>query len=305
MRIFFITLLQVFLFNSYAQVKKVCITIDDLPTVSYGGGNDIEWKITNGIVNTLKTYDAKAIGYVNESKLYQDGELDSSRVRMLEEWLKAGQELGNHTYRHSSYHRESYQIYTQNILRGEKIIKSLAAQYDQEINFFRHPFLHIGLDQNKADSLKTFLEKNGYTEAPVTIDNDDYLFAVAYARASRSDDSALMHRIAQDYLQYMEEKLIFFEGISVKLYDRPIGQTLLIHANLLNAHYLDELLDIYQKHDYGFVSQAEILTDKAYQQEVTFFGDYGISWIKRWALSAGKPYSIFQDDPQVPQYISN
>lgn len=236
MKRLFLFLFALTIFNTNAQQKQVSITIDDLPAVTNGiDGNQIQWEITNGIVKTLKTYNAKAIGYVNEGKLYQNGVLDATRIKMLEEWLKNGQELGNHTFRHPSYHRESYQVFTQNILRGEKIIKDLAAKYGKEIKYFRHPYLHIGLDQNKADSLRAFLDKNGYTAAPVTIDNDDYLFAAAYTRAYRKEDSGLMEQIATDYLQYMEEKLVFFENISIHLYDRPIGQTLLIHANLLNA----------------------------------------------------------------------
>ena len=290
--------------HAFSQQKKVCITIDDLPAVTNGiSGHEVWEEITSGIVSTLTAYDAHAIGYVNEGKLYREGKLDPKRVALLEKWLKNGQELGNHTYSHPSYHRVSYQDFTRNIVQGTKIIKPLAEKHNTEIKYFRHPYLHIGLDKGKADSLKTYLKQQGYIESPVTIDNDDYLFAAAYSRAYRKDDKELMEQIATDYLVYMEEKLVFFEAISVELYERAINQTLLIHANLLNAHYLDELLDIYRKHDYQFVSQEEILLDKAYDQEVNFFGNYGISWIKRWALSAGKEYSIFKNDPKVPEYI--
>jgi len=295
-----------FSFHLLAQQKKVCITIDDLPTVSYGEGHQVQWQITKGIVQTLQSYHAKAIGYVNEGKLYQDGKLDSIRILMLEEWLSAGQALGNHTYRHPSYHSESYQTYTRDILRGEKIIKPLAAKYGQEIKYFRHPFLHIGLDQDKADSLRDFLAKNRYIESPVTIDNNDYLFAAAYAKASRNGQQDEMEKVASDYLNYMEDKLNYFEELSVKFYGRPINQTLLIHANLLNSRYLDELLDIFLQHDYTFVSQTEILKDPAYEQAVTVYGEYGISWIKRWGLSTGRAVKeVLEGDPQVPDYINN
>jgi len=306
MKPFFTFIFLAFISTVFAQQKKVCITIDDLPAVTNGiEGNDIRNQITEGIVKTLKEYNARAIGYVNEGKLYQDGVLDSSRVQMLESWLKHGQELGNHSYSHFNYDNVGYKQFTQSILRGEEVCKTLAAKYDSQIKYFRHPYLRMGQTRGSADSLSRFLKDNGYIEAPVTIDNDDYLFAAAYTRAYRKDDAELVDRISKDYLDYMEKKLVFFEEKSVELYGRPIAQTLLIHANLLNAHYLDKLLDIYQKHDYGFVSQTEVLTDAAYDQQIYIFGAYGISWIKRWALSQGKTYKYFQDDPRVPDYINN
>ncbi len=287
-----------------AQQKKVCITIDDLPAITNGISEaGIRARITDGLTNTLSAYDAHAIGYVNEGKLYQDGVLDSTRIDLLAQWLQNGQELGNHTFRHPSYHRTNFNEYTQDILRGERIIKELAKANNSEIKYFRHPYLHIGLDSAKASDLKAFLQKHEYVESPVTIDTDDYLFAAAYGKAYKSNDSDLMNRIADDYLNYMEEKIIFYEQMSELLYDRVINQTLLIHANLLNSDYLDELLDIYQKHGYQFVSQTEVLEDPAYQQKVSFFGNYGISWIKRWALSDGEDYAIFKNDPEVPDYI--
>ena len=292
------------IFNTNAQQKQVCITIDDLPAVTNGiPGFEIQEEITMGIVSTLKAYNAKAIGYVNEGKLHKNGELDNRLVGLLEQWLKHEQELGNHTYSHPNYHNVSFKDFSRNIKNGERIIKPLAAKYNSEVRYFRHPYLRIGRSQSHADSLRQFLTANGYTEAPVTIDNDDYLFAAAFTKAYRADDADLMKKISKDYLAYMEEKLIFFEEISMYLYERPIAQTLLIHANLLNSRYLDELLDIYQKHGYAFVSQAEVLEDPAYKQQVTHYGEYGISWIKRWALSDGKEYSIFKDDQEAPAYI--
>ena len=299
-------LFALIIINANAQQKQVCITIDDLPAVTNGiAGFEIQEEITMGIVSTLKTYNAKAIGYVNEGKLHKNGVLDDKLAGLLEQWLSHGQELGNHTYSHPNYHNVPFKTFIRNIKNGERIIKSLAAKYNSEVKYFRHPYLRIGRSQSHADSLRQFLTANGYTEAPVTIDNDDYLFAAAYTRAYKADDSELMEKISADYLDYMERKLLYFEKISMDLYERPIAQTLLIHANLLNSKYLDELLEIYQKHGYTFVSQAEVLKDPAYKQDVTKYGEYGISWIKRWALSDGREYSIFKGDPEVPAYIGN
>ncbi len=298
-------LLTLLVLIGQAQHKKVCITVDDLPTVTYGvGGYDHRVQITSGIIEAFKAFAVPAIGYVNETKLYQKGKLDSLEVDLLEKWLSNGLELGNHTYAHLNFHEVAFEEFTSNILKGERVSKPLAEKYQLAYKYFRHPYLRIGLRQSQVDSLQSFLATNGYIESPVTIDNDDYLFAVAFARAFKRDDRELMERISKDYIDYMEEKLVYFEQQSIRLFGRPMDQTLLIHANYLNAKHLKDLLKMFQDHGYTFVSQSEVLKDETYQHPVTKHGNWGISWIDRWAISEGKRGDFFEGDPEVPGYIT-
>jgi peptidoglycan/xylan/chitin deacetylase (PgdA/CDA1 family) len=304
LKLVFRLLLIVLPISSVAQNKKVCISIDDLPTVSYGAGEyEFRLEITEKIIETFRKNDITGIGYVNEIGLYRKGKLDSSEVRLLELWLENGLELGNHTYSHLNYDVVSFEDFTKDLLKGELITKSLAKKHGTEYKYFRHPYLRSGNSKSSSDSLKSFLEEHGYTEAPVTIDNTDYLFAKAYSDAYKKDNKKLMTRIGDSYINYMEEKLVFYERQSNKLFNRNINQILLIHASLLNANYLDELVKMYQNHDYTFVSQTEALADNAYQEEVTEFGNWGISWIDRWAMSKGKKGDFFKGEPKTPEFI--
>jgi hypothetical protein len=79
----------------------------------------------------------------------------------------------------------------------------------------------------------------------------------------------------------------------------------LIHANALNAEYIDELAAMFVRNGYGFVKLEEALTDPAYQHDISAFGKWGISWIERWALSEKKDKDFFKDDPATPEYIAN
>jgi len=300
--VFIILLLNVF--NCHSQEKKMCITVDDLPVVSYGV-NDINFhqKLTKKLLNTFNKYAIPAIGYVNEGKLFVEGRLDSSRVKVLELWLKNGYELGNHTYSHLNYHNSTYDQYTKNIIKGEKVTKNLSRLYNRNVQYFRHPYLRSGLRKSHADSLNTFLLQNGYTEAPVTIDNEDYLFAKAYHNAFQQKDSSQMSMIGNSYIDYMEAKLLYFEKLSDLLFDRNISQTLLFHVSLLNSDYLDELIKMYKSHNYGFVSQTEVLKDEAYNEEITEYRNWGISWIERWAMSREISGENFKADPKTPDFI--
>jgi viroplasmin and RNaseH domain-containing protein len=161
----------------------------------------------------------------------------------------------------------------------------------------------VGNSKEKNDSLNNFLSDHGYTIAPVTIDNEDYLFALAYKRAKDNENFALMKKIGSDYIDYMEHKLKYFEKQVYLLFGREINQILLIHANLLNADYLDSLAKMFLKNNYEFVTMEEALKDNVYQTNITVYGKWGISWIDRWALSQGKKGDFFKDEPATPDYI--
>jgi peptidoglycan/xylan/chitin deacetylase (PgdA/CDA1 family) len=283
---------------------RVCFTIDDLPVVSYGISDTVyQEALTRRLILKLVTAKIPAIGFVNENKLYPDGNLSKFQRRLLTLWLDNGLELGNHSFSHWDYNRTPFGRFTADILKGEKNTKELVIEKKMTFKYFRHPFLHMGSTKAKADSLNDFLASQGYTIAPVTIDNDDYLFAAAYHRAGAKNDTALMAKIGAEYIGYMEKKLKFYERQSTALFGRNINHTLLLHANQLNADYIDSLAAMYRKNLYTFVSLSEALRDAAYQHEITRFGTWGISWIDRWAMSEGKKKDFFAGDPETPEYI--
>jgi len=112
-----------------------------------------------------------------------------------------------------------------------------------------------------------------------------------------------MKKIGADYLVYMESKLKYFEKQVYQLFGREINQILLLHASLLNADYLDSLAKMFLKNNYKFVTMGEALQDKAYETSITVYGNWGISWIDRWALSQGKKGDFFKGEPATPEYI--
>lgn len=300
---FILCALSLYIANAQPQ-RKICISIDDLPTVEYRVPEENHgWKITNGIVDACTKHKVPAIGYVNAGKLFVKDSLIEEKVAYLKKWLDAGMELGNHTYSHKNYHNVPFEEFAQDVLDGEKVVKALVESYGQAYRHFRHPYLRSGADEESTNKLKSFLKENDYQEAFVTVDDDDYLFALAYARAYRKSDQQLMNKIGNAYISYMVEKLKYFEKQSIAVFGRNINHTLLIHANLLNATYLDELLESYKSLGYQFVSQAEAIQDTAYNTPVTTYGNWGISWIDKWAMSAGKSGDFFAEDPKTPEFI--
>lgn len=291
----------------HAQDKKVCFSIDDLPVVSYGEKDaQFHLDLTDRLMAGLVAYHIPTIGFVNEGKMFdQEDELIPFQKQCLEKWLEAGMELGNHTLKHRDFNTTDFGTFAAEIIIGEQLTKKLLKQYGKEMKYFRHPFLHTGATKERSDSLEQFLISHHYITAPVTIDNDDYLFAQAYHTSKKKGDEKLAEQIGRDYVNYMEEKLVYFETQSQKLFSRDIGQVLLLHASWLNSDFVDDLAEVYKKHGYSFASLEEILKDEAYRTPITKYGTYGISWLDRWAISMGKKGDFFQGEPGTPEYIQN
>jgi peptidoglycan/xylan/chitin deacetylase (PgdA/CDA1 family) len=292
---------------SFGQRKEVCFSFDDLPVVSYGMPDTVFQKeLFDNLISGLNQNRIPAVGFVNEKKLFNsEGNLNEFQVRLLQTWSDHNLELGNHTFSHPDYNLTSFKDFTQDILKGEIITKKILFIKGKTIRYFRHPFLHLGNTKEKTDSLDNFLSDHGYTTAPVTIDNEDYLFAVAYKRAKVKNDTLLTKQIGNDYINYMWKKLKYYEMQSISLFGRDIKQILLLHASWLNSDYIDSLAVMYRKNNYEFITMDKALEDDVYNTRITAYGNWGISWIDRWALSKGKKGSFFKDEPETPDYIKD
>lgn len=268
--------------------RVVAITIDDLPVVAVSSSSD--WAgVTERLLATLQRHGVPAVGFVNERKLYVDNALDSNRVALLAAWLQAGQELGNHTFAHRSAHATPLGEYLQGITRGEKVTRVLAQRAGRPYRYFRHPQLHAGRSLEYRRGVERFLAAHGYTVAPVTVDNQEWVYARAYVVADERGDSALKGRVVTDYLRHLDSAFVYSERLSRRLFDREIPLVLLLHANQINAVYLDTILSRLEARGYTFAPLERVLTDSAYRSRDTYVGATGPSWLVRWASSRGMP----------------
>lgn len=291
---------------SSAQNSKtrIAVTIDDLPLNIASNVNNEEMKqIVGNLLKKIRTENIPVIGFVNEIKLEREGKPDLERIEILKMWLAAGVELGNHTYSHPSANTIPIEEYKENILKGEKVLKTILNERGTEPGYFRHPFLQTGRSIETRDEIKKFLEEHGYTIAPVTIDNSEWIFASAYGKAQNKNDVELMRKVGSEYIDYMRAKISYYKRQSEKLFGRQIDQILLIHSNRLNAEYFSELCKMMRQENCEFVSLEEALKDEAYKSEDNFIGAAGISWLDRWALAKGMKKEFFADEPRTPKYI--
>jgi peptidoglycan/xylan/chitin deacetylase (PgdA/CDA1 family) len=284
--------------------REVAVTIDDLPTIAIANpGESGHLALTEGLLEALVSREIPAIGFVNESKLYDGDRLLDDRVELLRLWLAAGLELGNHTYSHPDLHRVSLEEFQSDVLHGEEVTRELLAEYNRQPRYFRHPFLHTGQSLDVKHGLEAFLATRGYRVAPVSIDNSEWIFARAYVLAMEAGEPALPTRVGEDYVEYMLSMFEFYEDQSMQLFDRNIAHVLLVHANSLNGDYVGRLADRLTARGYRFVSPDEALEDEAYRSADRYTGPGGITWIHRWALTQDVDPAMFRGEPTAPDYV--
>lgn len=282
--------------NSPPQRKEVAVTIDDLPL----NGPRFELKrlqdMTGRLLSGITRNRIPVVGFVNESLLYVPNETDA-RVALLKAWSDAGVELGNHTFTHLGFRDTSLAKYEDDFVRGDTVIRALLKEKGQTPRYFRHPYLQMGPTEEVEKSFESFIAERGYRIAPVTIDILDWMFRVAYANARTERDAEQMKRVSEEYLRFAALKFEFCERVTNDLFDHPIKQILLIHANELNADNFESLVRMIKGRGYAFITLEQALQDPVYR----FPDKYKDTsdWRVHWSFSKGKQF----EPPKPPEFI--
>ena len=305
-----VSLLITLVLPSYAQlvaIRTVALTFDDLPLAVPGNDqaagdlNEVQ-RVNAAILKTLAAHHATATGFVNESKLNVNDERDM-RVRVLRQWLNAGMDLGNHTYSHPALSQVAESEYEDDFVRGSTITSSEMKAMGKTERYFRYPYLDTGKDKAEKESFIVFFVKRGFTNAPVTIQNEDWLFDAVYSDAVMKHDLATQNRVLKAYLQHTNDAMAHAEDISRQSFGREISQVMLLHDDALNADNLDSVLAVFEQRGYRFITLDQALQDPAYATPDDYIGPDGLTWLERWQLALGKPFH--PEGPKPPQWAQD
>jgi len=278
-----------------AQTRQLAITIDDLPRGGDGGPTTLPAivELNTKLLRPFREQHIPVIGFVNEGR----ADLGPGGLRkILDLWLDAGADLGNHSRSHLNINEVSLDEYTADILAGEPVLRAALEPHGKKLEFYRHPYLFTGPTPEIKRNLQRFLDAHGYRVAPVTLDDDDYEFAALYLRPEYTE------RVKKEYIPYMESVTAFFEKRSVEVVGREIPQTLLIHVSQLNADLMPDLLAMFRRRGYTFISLDQALADDAYRLPEEYAGRGGFSWIHRWSKTK---HMAPKGEPEAPQWVQD
>nr|WP_035894329.1 polysaccharide deacetylase family protein [Legionella oakridgensis] len=240
--IFFLFLTNV----SVAQNRQVAITIDDLPFV----GESKNFHL-NMIIESFKDNEVPATGFIIANNVKPEN------WPVLRKFRDAGLGLGNHTSSHINLKKVDADTYIQDVDEADKILEPILS----EPKYFRYPYLEMG-NNNKKNKVLHYLSSKNYQIAPVTIDSKDFIFNQLLLAVPENSRRAFMTVLKPAYLDFLWQQTLMAEERSRTSRKTEQSQILLIHANLLNAYALPDILTMYRQHGYRFVSLDEALKSR-------------------------------------------
>lgn len=292
--------------GAFAQSRTVAVTVDDLPYAAGDSGPAVSpsdvavaEEINRKLLSALRHHHVPVTGFVIQERVEELGVVAGNQI--LTNWTSGEFDLGNHTYSHPDINRLSFAQIEDEIVRGEASIVPLMKQAGKKPEFFRFPMNHTGDTKEKHDLIAALLSERGYRLAPCTIDNSDYLFNNAYVRMlAKHDPSARKLRL--EYLSYTSVEIDYYAGLSKEIFGYEPPEVMLLHDNRLNADVINQVLALFEKKQYKFVSLGTALSDPAFRTPDTYITKYGPMWGYRWAAERGvKVNGKLETDP--PEWI--
>lgn len=229
--------------TSWAQKKTIAITIDDLPFV----GEYRNFHL-NMIMNSMKEQQVPATGFIIAREIRTDN------WEALHKFRDAGFGLGNHTFSHANLNKLKVEEYIHEIKEADTILSPVMT----EPKYFRYPYLAMS-SGTKKNKILCYLAKHNYQVAPITVDSKDFVFNQRLLSVPEMDRRAYLNELKPFYLDFIWQQTLKAEE-HTQYHHRPEqAQILLIHANLLNAYVLPDLINFYKQNGYTFVSLEDAL----------------------------------------------
>jgi peptidoglycan/xylan/chitin deacetylase (PgdA/CDA1 family) len=222
--------------------------------------------------------------------------------KILYEWIQRGFDLGNHTYSHPDFNELTVAQFEDEIVRGEKTFTPLMKAAGRSSKVFRFPFNHTGDTQEKHDAVAAFLKDRGYMTAPCTIDDEDWLFNATYFRANARHDEATAAKVRNAFLAYAAAEIDYYTALNKQVLGYEPPHIMLIHDNPLNADVIDDLLALFEKRGYRFVTLAQAEMDPVYQAPEKDITKFGPMWGYRWARERNISVKG-NNEPEPPKWI--
>jgi peptidoglycan/xylan/chitin deacetylase (PgdA/CDA1 family) len=284
-----------------ARAEGVALTFDDVPGLSLTDDAGY-WRTTNAeLIRALRDRRLPAAAFVIGDKLEDPDR--PVKYQLVRDWLDAGFTLGNHTYSHGSLNRTPVADYIADTARDDALLRPLMAKRRQTPRWFRHPYLDTGKTLQDKHAFERWLAVHGYRVAPVTVENSDWMFALAYDEAVLKKDRREARRIQKSYLDYTEKAVAWYRAAALQLLGRRPALVFLLHDTRLNADSLGGLAGILEKNGLHVVSLDRAMADPAYRISDDFADPDGDEWLSRWSVTLHKELS-WDSFPEPPADIA-
>lgn len=244
------------------SAQELAITFDDLPAHGPLPPGETRLQVAQSILDTIhREHLPKVYGFVNGLRTVDA----PASTPVLDLWHNAKEPLGNHTWSHPDLNTLTAEQFLAEVDQDTALLQ----RYDHrgDTRWLRYPFLHEGDTVEKHRAVRAGLAARGYRVAEVTLDFEDYLWNEPYARCTAKGDTAALQYLHDSYLASAEQYVAVARDNARQTFHRDIPYILLLHIGAFDAKMLPELLALYRRDGFRFVSLPRANKDKAYRTD--------------------------------------
>jgi len=240
----------------------VALTFDDLPAAGGLTPGHTRAQIATELSGELRAHHIKGVyGFVNAESLEGDPDVQQA----LRIWLRAGMNIGSHTWSHPALTDVTAADYVDDIARNEPLLARYAGRRDWR--WFRYPYLEEGDTLQKRDAVRGWLREHRYHVAQVTLNFNDDDWQDPYARCLVKHDTQSIDWLKQSYLQNAAEFLRVGRQEEQIAFGREVPNVLLLHETAFTTLMLPDLLHILGQQGFRFASLARVERNRIYAQD--------------------------------------
>lgn len=241
-----------------ANAQSVAFTFDDGPRLAATPLLTPQQR-NQAILDALARHKVQAALFVTAA----NGADRPEGYALAKAWGQAGHAVGNHTMTHPDLNSAKLSLaqYQQEILDCDSIIRTLPGYQ----KWFRFTFLREGNTPEKRDGMRAFLKQQGYRNAYVSLDTSDWRFDEKLREVLAKNPRADIAPIRQLYLAHVRQRALAYRALSQQLQGRDIAQVILLHHNLVNALWLNDVIAQFKEMGWSITTPAAAFADPVYQ----------------------------------------
>jgi len=266
--------------------KRMAITMDDF-LLGFDIGLDQRTRHEN-ILGAFDRVGHKAAGFVTGSFVTSEW-----GQKVVQDWIDAGHLIAGHTWTHPHANKMEIAEYMANIQKNQAYMDTLNGTAD----FFRFPFLDDGRDRDQQTALFEGLKQMGLRNAPVTMDSVDWFTSNRLESALKANPNTDLAPYRDYYVQMCVTLSNHWDGVAQALGFKSLPHLTLMHHNILNGHFLSDVLGALKSDGWEFIDAADALAFSAYHPippEPT--------WGRNW-LTLKQREAKVEIDPYPEEYL--
>jgi peptidoglycan/xylan/chitin deacetylase (PgdA/CDA1 family) len=230
---------------------RIAITIDDLGWQAVPA--EMRLEADQRILGALERHNVKTALFV----IGRNGDTPEGRA-ILQRWSERGHRIGNHTWTHPFYSSiDDPQQFGDELLRCDAFVRGFSTFWP----YFRFPALKEGATRERRDWMRAFLQAHGYKNGAVTIDTSDWYYNQRFLK------HVDVRAFRAPYLAHIQERASFYDQLARQVLGRGIRHTILLHYNLLNSYFLDDILQAFRGRGWKLVDAEFAFEDPVFARQ--------------------------------------